>query len=310
MLAPFRSTRSARTAGGAFVAAVLIASLGACGSSSTSGSAASSTPPSTTTGSTSSQPTGPALPARYSGGIKVASDIAYAPIEFTDASGKPTGLDYDLSQALGQKLGTKVSFTEVTFDGIIPALQAKKYDLAMSALSDTKEREKTLTFVDYFTAGTSFVVAKGNPKKLGALTDLCGTHIALEKGTTQDDVATKAGTSCTAAGKPAPTIDRLPKDTDALLEIASGKADVDLNDSPVADYIAHQSGGKYDAVKIGDVDTAPYGIGTLRANADLAAALQGALKALIADGTYAKLLDKYGIADGSLTTAAIDGATS
>lgn len=307
MLAAHRSPRllrSGRVTAGVVAGSLLAASLAACGSSSSSSgaSASSSSAPAAAAAS--------ALPAAFKGGISVASDISYAPIEFTDASGKPTGLDYDLSQALGQELGVKVSFTNVTFDGIIPALQAKKYDIVMSAMSDTKDREQTLTFVDYFTAGTSFVVAKGNPKNLQKLTDLCGKHVALEKGTTQADVATAASTACVKAGQPAITVDQLPKDTDALLEITSGKADADLNDSPVADYIAAQQSAKLEAVKIEDVDTAPYGIGTLRANADLATAIQTALKDLIADGTYAKLLTKYGISDGSLTTAQIDGATS
>lgn len=308
MLAVHRShrlLRSGRATAGVVAGTVLAASLAACGSSSSSSSAAPSGSSSAPAAAAAS-----ALPAGFKGGISVASDISYAPIEFTDASGKPTGLDYDLSQALGQELGVKVSFTNVTFDGIIPALQAKKYDIVMSAMSDTKDREKTLTFVDYFTAGTSFVVAKGNPKNLQKLTDLCGKHVALEKGTTQADVATAASAACVKAGQPAATIDQLPKDTDALLEISSGKADVDLNDSPVADYIAAQSGAKFQAVKIEDVDTAPYGIGALKANADLATAIQTALKDLIANGTYAKILTKYGISDGSLTSAQIDGATS
>lgn len=240
----------------------------------------------------------------------MASDASYAPIEFKDASDKITGFDYDLGQALGAKLGVPFEFSDVTFDGIIPALQAKKYDVVMSAMSDTKEREKVLTFVDYFTAGTSFVVKKGNPKGLKTLSDLCGVHAAIEKGTIQDKVVTDQSAKCTAAGKPAITIDRLPKDTDALLEIAAGKADVDLNDSPVAAYIAEQSSGKYDSVLIKDIPTGPYGIGTLSANADLAKAIQAALKEVIADGTYGKILQKYGIADGSLTTAQIDGASS
>jgi polar amino acid transport system substrate-binding protein len=299
-----RLLRSGRAVTALAAGALLTSALAACGSS--SGAASAGSPSSSATTATAAS----SLPAAFKGGISVASDISYAPIEFTDSSGKATGLDYDLSQALGQQLGVKVSFTNVTFDGIIPALLAKKYDIVMSAMSDTKVREKQLTFVDYFTAGTSFVVAKGNPKNLQKLTDLCGKHVALEKGTTQDDVATAASAACVAAGKPAATIDKLPKDTDALLEISSGKADVDLNDSPVADYIAAQSSAKFQAVKIEDVATAPYGIGMLRANADLATAIQTALKNLIANGTYAQILTKYGISDGSLTSAQIDGATS
>ncbi len=250
------------------------------------------------------------LPAQLKSGVKVASDASYAPIEFKDDSGNITGFDYDLGQALGTKLGVPFQFTDVTFDGIIPALQAKKYDVVMSAMTDNKAREATLTFVDYYTAGTSFVVKKGNPDNLTTLDGLCGKHVALEKGTTQADVATTASTACTKAGKPGVTIDALPTDTAALLEVKSGKAIADINDSPVAAYIAEQSGGSLDSVLVSSLGTAPYGIGVLKTDTGLSSAIQAAFKAVVADGTYAKILDKYGISAGSLTTGTIDGATS
>lgn len=288
------------------VAAITALGLAACGSS----SGGSKTTVSTST--TSSAPSGAAamLPAQYKSGVKVASDVSYPPIEFKDSSGNITGFDYDLGQALGKELGVPFQFTNVTFDGIIPALQAKKYDVVMSAMSDTKARQATLSFVDYYTAGTSFVVKKGNPENLTTLDGLCGKHVALEKGTTQEDVANTASTACTKAGKPAVTIDALPTDTAALLEIKSGKAIADINDSPVAAYNAAQSGGAFDSVEISSLGTAPYGVGVLKANTDLRNAIQAAFKATVADGSYAKILDKYGISDGSLTTGAINGGSS
>lgn len=293
---------AARTLVLASVLALPLTGLAACGSSSSSSSSSSH--------ASSASGAAALLPSSYKSGIKVATDASYAPNEFKDSSNKIVGFDADLGQALGQKLGVPFQFSDVTFDGIIPALQAHKYDVVMSSMSDTKDREKVLTFVDYYTAGTSLVVAKGNPKQLKTLEDLCGKHAAIEKGTTQDQVVTQGDKDCKAKGKPGITIDRLPKDTDALLEISSGKADADLNDSPVAAYIAAQSAGKFDSVLVQALGTAPYGIGMLRANADLAKAIQAALKEVIADGSYAKILGKYGIADGSLTSAAIDGASS
>jgi polar amino acid transport system substrate-binding protein len=306
---PRPTPRSGARTAAAGLLALSLATLAGCGSSS-SGTSSAGTSSAAGTSSSSASGAAALLPSAYKGGIKVASDASYAPNEFKDASNKITGFDFDLGQALGTKLGVPFEFSDVTFDGIIPALQARKYDVVMSSMSDNKTREKVLTFVDYYTAGTSFVVAKGNPKMLKTLDDLCGKHAAIEKGTTQDTVVTDADKSCKTKGKPGITIDRLPKDTDALLEIASGKADVDLNDSPVADYIAAQSSGKYESVRVDSLGTAPYGIGMLRANADLAKAIQAAFKEVVADGSYAKILAKYGIADGSLTSAALDGATS
>ena len=306
VLSPRPFTRRAGIGALAGLVLTLGAGLSACGSSSTSSTKTASS--SASSGGASSAAAA-LLPASFRGGITVASDESYAPIDFKDAGGGITGFDFDLGQALGTDLGTKLTFTNVTFDGIIPALQAKKYDLVMSAMTDNIERQKTLTFVDYYSAGTSFVVAAGNPKAIKTLGDLCGKHVALEKGTTQETVANDQVTKCAATGK-ALTVDSLPTDSAALLEIQSGKADADINDSPVAAYNAAQSSGKFDSIEIGSLGTAPYGIGMLKADADLAKAVQQAFKDVVANGTYAKILAKYGIADGSLTTGAINGGTS
>src|SRR2546422_5268527 len=96
-----------------------------------------------------------ALPERYktAGVIKVASDIPYPPMEMFDENQKLTGLDYDLAQALGAKLGVRLELQTQAFESIIPSLQSGKNDIIMSGMNDTAERQETLDFVDYFHAG-------------------------------------------------------------------------------------------------------------------------------------------------------------
>ena len=288
--------------------AVGVLAVAACGSS----KSVTTSPPKSSSAATDAAAVA-LLPAsiRSAGAIRVASDIAYAPVEFYKSDGTTvTGFDYDLGQALGAKLGVKVTFTEVIFDSIIPALKAQKYDIVMSAMSDNKDREKTLDFVDYFTAGTSMVVKKGNPDGLKDLIDLCGKTATAEKGTTQIDVLTAEQAECTKAGKPKITVLALPKDTDSLLAVKSGKAVADINDSPVAAYNAANAATDFQAIESSALGTEPYGIGMLKANHQLALALQAALKAVIADGTYTAILTKYGVQSGALTTATLNGATS
>src|SRR5919202_6941997 len=106
-----------------------------------------------------------------------------------------------LAQELARVMGLKVRVVNATFDSIIPGLAAKKYDLGMSSFTDTKERQKTVDFVTYFSAGTSFYVkAQGGPA-INSLRDLCGHKVAVEKGTTQAGDATSQSKSCTGAGK-------------------------------------------------------------------------------------------------------------
>jgi polar amino acid transport system substrate-binding protein len=243
------------------------------------------------------------------GTLTVAADASYAPNEFFGSDGKTVqGMDADLGKAIAAKLGLKAKVVNATFDGIIPGLAADKYDLGMSSFTDTKEREKTVDFVTYFSAGTSFYTkASGGPAITG-LDSLCGHHVAAEKGTTQADDAAAQSKKCTAAGKKAVAVSVFPDQNGANLAINSGRADVGMADSPVADYQVKQSGGQFKTVGT-PYGEAPYGIAIPKDNG-MAPAVKDALASLIADGSYTKILTKWGVQDGAITTPAINGATS
>ena len=239
--------------------------------------------------------------------IVVGSDVAYAPIEFFDKDNKTViGVDPDIAKAIGDKLGVTFEFQNTKFDGIIPALQAKRFDVIMSAMTDNKERQKQIDFVDYFTAGTAILVKKGNPQGIKSIDDLCGKTIALQKGTVQADIAKAQQAKC---GANKITVNELPADTDALLQVKSGRAVADMNDLPVAAYNAQTSGGgnDFEVVAGQQYDAGPYGIGIRKDDTQLRDAIQEALKAIIADGTYQQILTKWGVTTGALTTATVNG---
>ena len=278
--------------------------LAACGSNNSSSGSSGS-------GSNGVTDLGKQLPAaiQQSKQLKIGSDVAYAPVEFFKVGTQDVqGIDWDLAQAMGQKLGVTVSFQNTTFDGIIPALAAKRFDLIMSAMSDTPERQKQIDFVDYFNAGTSILVKKGNPEGIQSLDDLCGKTIALQKGTTQVDVASAQQSKCQAAGKPKINVLTYDKDTDAQLQVRSGRAVADMNDFPVAAYAAQTIGGGSDFEVVGQqIEAGPYGIGVRKDDTQLRNAMQAALKAVIADGTYDQILQKWNVTQGALKAAAING---
>ena len=246
--------------------------------------------------------------------LKVGSDIEYAPIEFFKEGTQQTqGVDFDLAQAMGKKLGVKVTFIDDTdFAGIIGALQAGRFDIIMSAMNDTPERRgKGVDLVDYFTAGSSILVQKGNPKAIKGVDDLCGQTVAVQKGTTQDtDILTPEEAKCRTTGKPI-TVLRFEKDTDALQQVKNARAVANLEDFPVAAYNAQTSGsGKDFDVVTGQVGTQySYGIAVPKANTQLRDSMQAALKAIIADGTYDQVLTKWDVSAGALKTAGINGAS-
>jgi polar amino acid transport system substrate-binding protein len=269
-------------------------SLTACGGDDAKDTAASSTP---AMASTISVPDD----VKAKGALTVAADASYAPNEFIKPGGKDVvGLDVDLAKAIGQKLGLGVTVKNATFDAIIPGLASGKYDLGMSSFTDTKEREQTVDFVTYFTAGTSFFVKSDGGPSVGGLADLCGKKVSVEKGTTQADDAQTQAKKCKV------TVLVFPDQSAANLALKSGRADVSMADSPVAAYQVKQSGGAFKLT--GEpYGTAPYGI-AIPKNSGLAQPVLEAVKALIADGTYGKILDTWGVADGAITEPVLNGA--
>ena len=139
------------------------------------------------------------LPASLQSGgtLKVAADASYAPDEFLDTDGKTViGMDADLAKAIGQVLGLQVTVANVSFDAIIPAIQDGRYDLGMSSFTDTADREKSVDFVTYFSAGTSFYVSATDGPDIETLADLCGHTVAVEAGTTEESDARAQAKKC------------------------------------------------------------------------------------------------------------------
>ena len=290
-------------------------SLAGCGSSSTSSSSSGGGGGSATTsggGATTSTSTSLAneVPAaiKSKGTLVVAADATYAPNEFIDTDGKTViGMDADLAMALGQVLGLNISLQNVTFDQIIPGIQGGKYDLGMSSFTDTKDREKTVDFVTYFSAGTSFFIKAGGPS-INTLDDLCGHHASVEKGTTQQDDATAQDTKCKAANKPGVDVQVYPDQNATNLALQSGRADVSMADSPVAAYQVKQSNGQF-ALSGQPYGTAPYGIAIPKSNG-MAQPILDAIKLLMSNGTYTQILTKWGIQAGAISEPKVNGATS
>ncbi|MFH9351817.1 ABC transporter substrate-binding protein [Kitasatospora sp. NPDC017646] len=255
---------------------------------------------------------------RSAGVLRIGMDVNYTPVEFRGPDGKPTGLDPDLAAALGRILDVRVEFEDTPFAKLIPGLQGKQFDVAMSALSDIRQRREGLDengkqvnpgvdFVDYFIAGTSIVVPKGNPKGIHGLDDLCGRTVAFQQGTSQDDIATRQTAVCARAGRPL-TVHRLDSDAKALAEVASGAAAAGLNDYPVAAYAAKTTdgGGRFEVTGAQSTSN-PYGIAVRKEDTELRDTLSKAVDQLIRSGEYDKILGKWNVSAGAAQNAVVNG---
>ncbi|MGW3140619.1 ABC transporter substrate-binding protein [Streptomyces sp. NPDC001139] len=270
--------------------------------------------------STSTAPLASKLPAsiRDKGVVRVGSDIAYAPVEFKDTSGKVVGIDPDLAAAMGKQLGVKFEFQNGTFDALLTGIRSDRYDIAMSAMTDNKNRQQGVDpdtgkkvgegvdFVDYLTAGVSIYTRKGDTKGIASWSDLCGKKLAVERGTVSEDLAKSEAKKCPAGKKI--TIEAFDDDQQSQTRLRSGGADAASSDFPVAAYAVKTSGGGKDFQIVGNqVEAAPYGIAVSKENTQLRDALQAAMNAIIKSGEYQKILDKWGAEDGAVKESVING---
>ncbi|MEU6180380.1 ABC transporter substrate-binding protein [Streptomyces coeruleorubidus] len=269
---------------------------------------------------TASAPLADRLPKaiRDKGVIKVGSDIAYAPVEFKDSQGKTVGIDPDLAAAMGKQLGVDFQFENGTFDTLITGLRSKRYDIAMSAMTDTKDRQEGIDsdtgkkvgegvdFVDYFTAGVSIYTKKGDDQGIKTWSDLCGKKIVLQRGTVSEDLAKAESKKCPTGKKIA--IEPFDNDQQAQTRLRAGGADAGSSDFPVAAYAVKTSGGGKDFQLVGEqVEAAPYGIAVAKNQTQLRDALKAALDAIIKNGEYEKIMKKWGVTDGAIKEATING---
>jgi polar amino acid transport system substrate-binding protein len=293
---------SARTALSLLGAVTLATTMAACGEEKTntpgSGPAVSAAADTSLAGK---------VPAaiKSDGVIKVGTDTTYPPAEFLKDDGKtPTGFDIELFDAVAQKLGLKAEYETAPFDAIIPGVQSGKYEAGVSSFTVNDERKKSTLMVSYFQVGTAWATKKGNPSGIKQ-DDACGKKIAVQTATVQADDVTARSKKCTDAGKAAITIEQYQAQTDATAAVVSGKDDAMLSDYPVVVYAAQQSNGQLEL--LGEqYQAAPYGYVLKSDQQAFADVLKEGVQALIADGSYKTILDKWKVAQGAITTAAVN----
>ncbi|MFQ9232357.1 MAG: ABC transporter substrate-binding protein [Bifidobacterium longum] len=240
------------------------------------------------------------------GTLTVGTDTSYAPAEFLAEDGRtPVGFDVDLSKALAAVFGLKENTVSSTFDSIIPSV-GSKYDIGISSFTVTKERMEAVDFVTYFKAGSTFVVQKGNPKKIDT-SNLCGVKVAVQTGTTQEEEVNKANEQCKADGKDAIDIQSSKLQTDVTTAVASGKASIFYADSTVSAYAIKQTGDTLETLGE-DAGGVPEAVAIKKGDTKTAEAVQKAIQKLMDDGTYKKILDTWGVGSGAIDKAEINPA--
>lgn len=279
------------------ICTLLLLLLAACGS----------TP--TTTGSTSSATSTPkatiAAPNDLitPGTLTVGSDTTYAPQEYIDtATNQPAGFDIDLISAIAQKMGLHASIQTAKFDSIIPSLANKRFDVVISAVTITSDRQQKADFVPYFNAGESLLVQKGNPKNIKSVSDLCGQPVGVQNGTVEQDDLKTASQACQKAGKPAIDVTVLQDQTAVIQLLATSRVVATYQDSPVTDYYLKQHQGQFD-VGGSVVNAALEGIVVRKGDSSMLNAVKSAFSSLQKDGTYHNIIEKWGLTSGEISSS-------
>ena len=270
-----------------------VALLAACGSSPTT------TPPA---GSAKVSPP-PSSELFTAGTLTIGSDVSYPPQEFFPVGSLVAdGFDIDIGKALATAMGLNFAVVNTPFDGIIPALNSKKFDIMVSAMTITDTRKTAVDFIPYFVAGESFVVAKNSALNLTKLSDLCGHKVAAESGTAELDEANglnKAGAPCANNKVKVTTFQ---KDTEALVELKKGNVEIHFTDSPVAAYEVLQDSSNL-KLSGGIIEVAPEGIALRKNDPALENPVTAAFNQIKTDGTYASILAKWNVSDGDISKA-------
>jgi polar amino acid transport system substrate-binding protein len=291
------------------IPALTVLVLAGCGSSS-SGTSSTATTTTTTTSSSANATIAAQVPAaiKSKGKLVVATEAQYAPNEFLASDGHTIiGMDADMMKALGEVMGLKVEMVNANFEAIIPGLAAGRYDVGASSFTDTKEREKVVNFVDYFSAGISFYAKSSANPGVSEVGDLCGKAVAVEKGTVEQEEAEAQSKKCTKAGKKSVSALSFPGQNAVNLAVSSGRAELGMADSPVVAYQIKLSDGAFKLIGK-SYEFAPYGLAVPKTSG-MTQPIYAALKQLIANGTYLKILEKWGIQSGAITAPKINGAT-
>jgi polar amino acid transport system substrate-binding protein len=243
---------------------------------------------------------------RTSGKLIVGVNIPYTPNEFKDADGKIVGFDVDLMNAVAGVLGLTAEYKESDFAKIIPAIDGGTYNVGMSSFTDTKEREKQVDFVTYFSAGSLWAQRPGeavDPE------NACGKKVAVQATTIQEtDELPAKSKACVDAGKPEIKILKFDGQDAVTNAVVLGQADAMSADSPVTAYDIRQTNSNLESA--GAIfDSAPYGW-PVKKGSPLAQSLLKALEHLIETGDYKTVAANWGVESGMIDKPVINGATS
>ncbi|TKI05303.1 ABC transporter substrate-binding protein [Martelella alba] len=229
------------------------------------------------------------------GVIHLVTDAHYPPCEvFADDNKTMVGFEPDLWNAIGKVLGVGIKPVSIDFAGLIPGVKSGRYDMAMECISDSLEREKQVTFVNYAYATNEVYTLAENKSIASDPLTLCGLNVGVQSGTDFEHAIREIfSPNCVKNGKPAINITTLPSADAVLLALYAGRIDFVLNDAAAAAEIKKAAPRPIRTISMPLMPKYYLGIVVKPDNQALAQALLGALKILWDNGEYARIMKKW-----------------
>ncbi|GAA0474680.1 ABC transporter substrate-binding protein [Streptomyces olivaceiscleroticus] len=213
------------------------------------------------------------------------------------------GQDIDFADAVAKVLGLRFTREEASFEAILPALGSGKYDLGTGNFGVTRDRKKTIDFVTYINDGQGFAVRDDSPlKKVTDLTQLCGLTVATSAGTTFEATLEQSRSRCTKAGEKPYEVKTYAEQGALWISLQQGRSDVVMSTINGLRYAVRQQEGlrflnEYQRLDVGFA---------FKKGSELTPAFRAAVNRLKKDGTYDRILKKWGTTGSAIDASRIN----
>ncbi|AVO45108.1 ABC transporter substrate-binding protein [Phreatobacter cathodiphilus] len=249
------------------------------------------------------------LPAaiKQRGAIIAAVIPNYPPLEMKNPqTGELTGFDIELGNAIAAKLGVRMQWQETSFEQMLAAVRTGRVDIILSGMSDLPARQETATFINYIRSGTQFFTQHSRAAEFPNREALCGKTVGASRRTSLPaEIKAFSDANCVAHGRPEIRYVGTEGSADARTQLRQGRIDAAMQGSETLPYIMGLEPNTFALVGEPTRYTL-MGIATAKEAEELRQAIVGALKALIADGTYKQLLVKWQLQPSELTEITIN----
>lgn len=242
----------------------------------------------------------------HQGTLTIGTNVPFSPMEFFGPDGKTiTGADIDLAREVAKRMGLKADVKNIGWDGLIPAEKSNRFDIVVASIGDFIERQPQIDFVDYLTVQAAVIVRSKDAATIKNAMDLCGKKAGATKGAATVTALQQFSQQCSSSGKPAIAVSQFASTADGITALEAGRIDAENTDGPVAVYTAKTKPG-FAVAFSGVGPKILYGMGVNKSNTALRGQIQKALQAIMDDGTYKKILDKYGLGQYAIKKATVN----